>query len=138
MPSTMRRNLAAALSATAMLLGAACGGAEPAAPSSPGQPDNVTVGVIPILDVAPIYLGKQKGFFSNRNIELTLEQAQGGAAIVPAVASGQYQFGFSNVVSLLLAQSRNVPIKVVCNGNNSTGEDGKDFAGLFVKADSPI
>ncbi|HEV2783441.1 MAG TPA: ABC transporter substrate-binding protein [Actinophytocola sp.] len=134
----MRRNLAALLFATVMVTGAACGSNDPAPPSTPGQPDQVKVGVIPILDVAPIYLGKQKGFFSNRNIELTLEQAQGGAAIVPAVASGQYQFGFSNVVSLLLAQSRNLPLKIVCNGNNSTGEDGKDFAGLFVKADSPI
>ena len=55
----------------------------------------------------------------------TLETAQGGAAIVPGVVSGQYQFGFSNVVSLLLAQSRNVPIKVVANGINSTGDAGK-------------
>jgi NitT/TauT family transport system substrate-binding protein len=134
----MRRNLAALLFATT-LLAAACGSNPPAAaPPAPGQPDKVTVGVIPILDVAPIYLGKQKGFFTKRNIELTLEQAQGGAAIVPAVVSGQYQFGFSNMISLLLAQSRSVPIKVVCNGNNSTGEDGKDFAALMVKADSPI
>jgi NitT/TauT family transport system substrate-binding protein len=88
--------------------------------------------------VAPIYLGKQKGFFTKHNIELTLDQAQGGAAIVPAVISGQYQFGFSNMISLLVAQSRNVPIKVVCNGNNSTGQDGSDFAALMVKADSPI
>jgi NitT/TauT family transport system substrate-binding protein len=27
---------------------------------------------------------------------------------------------------------------VVCNGNNSTGVDGSDFAALMVKADSPI
>src|ERR671931_2492889 len=119
----MRRNLAALLFATS-LLAAACGSNTPAAPSTPGQPDKVTVGVIPILDVAPIYLGKEKGFFSKRNIELKLEQAQGGAAIVPAVVSGQYQFGFSNMISLLVAQSKNVPIKVVCNGNNSTGESG--------------
>jgi NitT/TauT family transport system substrate-binding protein len=57
---------------------------------------------------------------------------------VPAVVSGQYQFGFSNVVSLLLAQSRNVPIKIICNGNNSTGQDDNDFAALMVKGDSPI
>ena len=87
---------------------------------------------------APIYLGKQKGFFTNHNIDLTLAQAQGGAAIVPAVVSGQYQFGFSNMISLLIAQTKNVPIKVVCNGNNSTGQDGSDFAALMVKADSPI
>jgi NitT/TauT family transport system substrate-binding protein len=100
--------------------------------------DQVTVGVIAILDVAPIHLGRQKGFFASRNIELTLTNAQGGAAIVPAVLSGQFQFGFSNVVSLLLAQSRNLPLKVVCNGNNSTGVDGQDFGSVLVNADSPI
>lgn len=136
----MRRNLMALLFATTLLAGTACGANTGSAPppAAPGQPDKVTVGVIPILDVAPIYLGKQKGFFSNRNIELTLELAQGGAAIVPAVVSGQYQFGFSNMVSLLLAQSRDVPIKVVANGNNSTGVADKDFAALMVKGDSPI
>lgn len=138
----MRRHLAALSLAAALLVSAAaCGGGSGSgggnAPA-PGQPDKVTVGVIPILDVAPIYLGKKQGFFSKRNIDLNLALAQGGAAIVPAVVSGQYQFGFSNVISLLLAQSNNVPIKVVCNGNNSTGVDGEDFAALMVKGDSPI
>jgi NitT/TauT family transport system substrate-binding protein len=134
----MRRNLGALLFASALLAGTACGADNAAAPSTPGQPDQVTVGVIPILDVAPIYLGKEKGFFSKRNIELTLTPAQGGAAIVPAVVSGQHQFGFSNVISLLLARSNDLPLKVVSNGNNSTGVDGEDFAALMVKGDSPI
>jgi NitT/TauT family transport system substrate-binding protein len=133
----MRRTLAAVLAAIT-LTSAACGSDDPAPQSSPGQPTSVTVGVIPILDVAPIYLGKQKGFFSSRNIDLKLELAQGGAAIVPAVVSRQYQFGFSNMISLLLAQSQNVPLKVVVNGNNSTGADGNDFAALMVKGDSSI
>jgi NitT/TauT family transport system substrate-binding protein len=101
--------------------------------SSSGSPDKIKVGVIPIVDVAPIYIGKEQGFFSKRKIDLTLEQAQGGAAIVPAVVSGQYQFGFSNIVSLMLAQSKNVPIKVVANGNNATGDPKKDFGMIVVK-----
>jgi NitT/TauT family transport system substrate-binding protein len=137
----MRRTLLALLSATAMLAVAACGGnSSPSQPKSaaPGVPDKVTVGVIAIVDVAPIYLGKQQGFFTKRNIELTMQTAQGGAAIVPAVVSGQYQFGFSNMTSLMLAKSRGLGIKVVCNGDASTGQDGKDFGGVVVKADSPI
>jgi NitT/TauT family transport system substrate-binding protein len=134
----MRRTVPALLLTAALAATAACGGNSSPGPSQPGQPDKVQVGVIPILDVAPIYLGKQKGFFSNRNIDLTLTPAQGGAAIVPAVVSGQYQFGFSNVISLLLAQSNGLPLKVVSNGNNSTGKDGDDFAALMVKGDSPI
>jgi NitT/TauT family transport system substrate-binding protein len=136
----MRRHLAALTTAAALLLTTACGsgGNTPAAPAPAGQTENVTVGVIPIVDVAPIYLGKEKGFFSKKNINLELKLAEGGAAIIPAVQSGQYQFGFSNVTSLLLATSQGLPLKVVCNGNNSTGMDGQDFAALMVKGDSPI
>lgn len=119
---------------------AACGGNSSKTPpaSSPGQVDKVNVGVIAIVDVAPIYLGKQKGFFNKHNIDLNLTTAQGGAVIVPGVISGQYQFGFSNVTSLVLAKSRNLPLKMVSNGVASTGEVGKDFGGTVVKADSPI
>ncbi|HEV7652979.1 MAG TPA: ABC transporter substrate-binding protein [Actinophytocola sp.] len=131
----MRRHLAVLL-LSATLLASACGSDDDSA--GQGQPDKVTVGVIPILDVAPIYLGVEKGFFSKRKIDVSLKQAEGGAAIIPAVVSGQYQFGFSNVVSLLLAHSKNLPVKIVSNGNNSTGVDGEDFAALMVKADSPI
>lgn len=134
----MRRQLAALVVAAALLAPAACSSDSGEVTPASGQPDKVNVGVIPILDVAPIYLGKQKGFFSKRNMDLNLTLAQGGAAIVPAVVSGQYQFGFSNVISLLVTQSRGLPIKVVCNGNNSTGVDGQDFAALMVKGDSPI
>ena len=121
---------------TALILAtatAACGDDDSPTASTPGKPDQVKAGVIAILDVAPIYLGKEKGFFSKRNIELTLETAQGGSAIAPSVLSGQYQFGFSNVVSLLLAKSQNAPLKAVANGVNSTGDPKADFGGIVVK-----
>jgi NitT/TauT family transport system substrate-binding protein len=83
-------------------------------------------------------LGKQKGFFTSRKIELTMESGQGGAAIVPGVLSGQFQFGFSNFTSLLIAQTKNVPIKVVASGVASTGKSGADFGGVTVTKGSPI
>lgn len=111
----------------------ACGDDGAEEPTQPGQTEKVTAGVIAILDVAPIYLGKEKGFFSKRGIDLTLETAQGGSQIAPNVLSGKYQFGFSNVVSLLLAKSQNAPLKVVANGVNSTGNPQADFGGIVVK-----
>jgi NitT/TauT family transport system substrate-binding protein len=99
--------------------------------------DQVKVGVIPIVDVAPIYLGKAKGFFTAQKINLTLESGQGGAAIVPGVVANQLQFGFSNVVSLLLAQTNGLPLKMVAAGDASTGVQGKDFAAIVVRGDSP-
>jgi NitT/TauT family transport system substrate-binding protein len=119
-----------------LLAVAGCGADTP--PTTPGQPDDVTVGLISILDVAPIYLGKEKGFFSDQNINLTLKPAEAGTETVPAVLNNDLQFGFSNVVTLLLAQAQGLPVKVVCNGINSTGADGADFGSLMVRGDSPI
>jgi len=131
----MNRRFAAPIAVLLLAAGslAACGGDDEPSTTQPGQNDQVKAGVIAIVDVAPIYLGKQQGFFTKHKIDLTLETAQGGSAIVPNVVSGQWQFGFSNVVSLLLAQSRNVPIKVVANGNNATGDPKADFGGVVVK-----
>jgi NitT/TauT family transport system substrate-binding protein len=135
-----RRRAVAALALAIPLTLAGCGGGDPGGATAGGGGDTtaVTVGVIPILDVAPLYLGIEQGFFTEERLELTLETAQGGAAIVPGVVSGQYQFGFSNVISLLLGASQGLPLKAVANGVNSTGVDGRDFGAVVVPADSPI
>jgi NitT/TauT family transport system substrate-binding protein len=135
----MRRYIAGIATAVLVAAVAGCGSSEPSGgTATKNSVTKVKVGVIPIVDVAPIYLGQKQGFFANRKIELTMESGQGGAAIVPGVVSGQFQFGFSNITSLLIAQTKNVPIKVVSNGVASTGKAGADFGGVTVKKDSPI
>ena len=125
----MRRFIAGMTLLALVAAGAGCGSsADSGSASTDGGVDKVKVGVIPIVDVAPIYLGQKQGFFASRKIELTMESGQGGAAIVPGVVSGQFQFGFSNITSLLIAQTKNVPIKVVANGVASTGVAGKKVA----------
>jgi NitT/TauT family transport system substrate-binding protein len=132
----MRRPLVSLVAAALLLVAAGCGSSDDEAPAASGGTQQVKVGVIPILDVAPIYLGKQKGFFSSRGIEMTMETGQGGAAIVPGVVSGQFQFGFSNVTSLLIARSRGLPLKVVANGVASTSKDKADYSGVVTRDDS--
>ncbi|MGX1480827.1 UNVERIFIED_CONTAM: NitT/TauT family transport system substrate-binding protein [Streptomyces canus] len=109
-----------------------------ASPSDGSKTTQVKVGVIPIVDVAPLYLGEKKGFFSSRGIKLEMVTAQGGAAIIPGVVSGQFQFGFSNVTSLMIAQSKGVPVKSVVNGAATTGVTGKDLTGVAVKKGSSV
>ncbi|MCU1679637.1 MAG: NitT/TauT family transport system substrate-binding protein [Amycolatopsis sp.] len=137
-PVPIRRRWLVAAVAIAALAAAGCGGGSGTTPASSGGITKVKIGVIPIVDVAPIYLGVKKGFFHTEGLDITLETAQGGAAIVPAVVSGQYQFGFSNTTSLLLANSQGLPLKVVSPGVASTGVDGRDFGAVIVKATSPI
>jgi NitT/TauT family transport system substrate-binding protein len=99
---------------------------------------SVTVGVIPIVDVAPLYLGIQKGFFSQRGLDITPKPAQGGAFIIPIVLSQQYQVGFSNVVSLLGARDRGIGLVSVAAGVSSTGLADSDFQSVVVGPNSPL
>ncbi|GAA4153316.1 ABC transporter substrate-binding protein [Actinomadura keratinilytica] len=128
----------AALAAAAVLLLSSCGGGSPSDDAASGGLAEVKVSVIPIVDVAPVYVGIEQGFFKEQNLKLEVVTAQGGAAIVPAVVAGQVDIGFSNFVSLLVAKSKGLPLKVVSSGVGSTGVTGKDFGGIVVKADSPI
>jgi NitT/TauT family transport system substrate-binding protein len=142
----MRRRIAPWLVlAVASVVGlAGCGSDEPASPSNAGgttgagKTTTVSVGVIPIIDVAPLYLGIQKGYFSSRGLDVKPVPAQGGAAIVPAVMTGSQQFGFSNVVSLLTAREKGLPLLSVAAGASSTGDPANDVNAVLVGKGSTL
>jgi NitT/TauT family transport system substrate-binding protein len=140
------RRLLAPIAALSLLALAACGGggsgtassASSASGSGSTATTHLKVGVIPIVDVAPIYLGQQKGFFKDHHIDLELVQENGGAAAVPGVVSGDFQFSFGNVTSVLLAASQNLPLRLIAEGDSSTGVASTDFGGVIVPSDSSI
>jgi NitT/TauT family transport system substrate-binding protein len=138
------RRLGAALAALALafvtvIAGCGSGDEEPDRPTAaPADLTPVTVGIIPIVDVAPLFLGKEKGFFAKRGIDLKTAQAQGGPFIVDGVVGNKYNFGFANMTSLMITQTKKVPIQVVASGVASTGQTGLDFGGVVVAANSPI
>jgi NitT/TauT family transport system substrate-binding protein len=132
----MRRILALVVVAATLFAAAACKPDDDRA--APPATTKIGLGVIPIIDVAPVYLGKAKGFFSSRGIDLTMVPEQGGGAIVKGVLAGKYDFGFSNVTSLMAADADGAPIKAIANGVASTGRAGRDFSAVMVRTGSPI
>jgi NitT/TauT family transport system substrate-binding protein len=136
----MRRVLVSTAAAVALLASAACGSSDSPSGKSGGSggTDKVKVGAIPIVDVAPLYIGKEKGFFAEERIEVEVVNTTGGAVAVPGVVSGQFDFAFGNVVSLIVARSKHIPVKAIAEGNSSTGKQGADFGGVVVPKDSPI
>jgi NitT/TauT family transport system substrate-binding protein len=92
------------------------GGGGGGAAGDQSEPTTLKVGVIPIADVAPLYLGMEQGFFEEENLTIEPQLAEGGAAIVPAVVSGDYQIGFSNTTSLIIARSKDLPVKILTQG----------------------
>lgn len=144
-----------ALLATVALGLTACGGGNAETETSPapnetttqteaatngdgGDLRKITVGVMPIVDTAAIYLGEQEGFFEEEGLELDLQSGQGGAAIVPGVSSGQFEFGFSNMLSIMVANDRGLDMQFVANGASTTGDPESDFSAIMVKEDSDI
>lgn len=80
-----------------------------------GELTPITVGILPIADLAPLYYGVDEGYFEDEGLDVSLEPGQGGAALVPAVTTGEYQFAFGNYVSLMLARQNDVGVQIVAN-----------------------
>jgi len=139
----IRSSLVAAAAASLLVL-TSCGGGDEEAPAdsqqdaADGELTEVSIGVIPIVDVAPIYLGVQEGIFEEHGLDVDLTLAQGGAAIIPAVMSGDFDFGFSNITSMVIARSQGLELQVVAPGPQTTGEVGDDFSSLLVPEDSDV
>ncbi|EMY32233.1 ABC-type nitrate/sulfonate/bicarbonate transport systems periplasmic components-like protein [Arthrobacter crystallopoietes BAB-32] len=143
----MKRTFLTVLAGVSVLGLAACGsgspsgetGTEGASPEAgAGGLEKVTVGVIPIVDTAPLYLGEEKGFFEEEGLDLDIQTVAGGAAAIPAVVSGGFDFSFGNVVSVMVANDKGLDIQLVANGNSTSGDVSKDFSGVVVPEDSDI
>lgn len=134
---------AMALTLTVSLALGACGGSGTGkAEADAAGVRTISVGVIPSMTVAPLYLGMEKGFFEEVKLRAEPVQGAGGAALLPALLNNQTQIAYSNVVSLMLAQEQGLPVKVVANGAH-TVEPGKPVPehnneALVVAEDSGI
>ncbi len=132
-----RRSCLLAALVTLACSGCGCDGAA-GAPSAAGAPATLKVGVIPIAAVAPLFLGVEQGFFRDEKLTIETQFAQGGAAIIPSIVSGEFQVGFSNTTSLLIASSKGLPVQVVSQGvlGGETAEEAWDA--VLVREDSPV
>jgi NitT/TauT family transport system substrate-binding protein len=135
-----RRFLGAlAVAVAALFAVAACGGGGGGgSSSSSNKPTTLKVGVIPIADVAPLYVGIKQGFFKQENLNIQPQLAEGGATITAQVVSGDLQVGFSNVTSLVIASSKKLPVQIVASGVNGAKDDSGAWDAVLSKKGSPI
>lgn len=120
---------AGVLGLMAALLVPGCGGSSA---ESSGGVTKLNVGVLPITNVAPLYLGVKKGFFRQEKLEVTPKVSEGGAATVPAVISGDQQIAYSTTVSLVTAAGKGLPVRIVSQAARAAKTPETSFAGLMV------
>lgn len=133
--------LAVPLIAAMLLVVAACGSsADSGAAQSLTAKNPTTVSVTDVAGVPSAFLmyGKRAGLFREHGLELKIQTAAGGAAIIPGVVSGTYDFGGSNVMSVIVATAKGVPVSMVAPGTSERTTPDQAFGAILVSPDSGI
>lgn len=107
------------------------------APAANAQPVKLRVSTIPIIDTAPLQAAIAKGFFSAEGLEVDTTPTAGGAAGLPALAAGQVQVTFSNIISIVLGAKQGLGFEVIAAGSG-TGDTTPDLAAMVAKPGSPL
>src|SRR5881392_603316 len=76
------------------------------------------VSTIPIIDTAPLQVAVAKGFFAAEGLEIDTTPTAGGAAGLPALAAGQVQIAFSNIISLVLGVKQGLEFEIIAAGSS--------------------
>ncbi len=88
------------------------------------------VAVVPVADVAPIYLGVEQGFFEEEGLDVTLQNAQGAAAAVPLLLNGEIQFAYGAMIPMIPIVASGVPAQFVVGGIAKPASPEEDYSAL--------
>jgi len=138
-----------ALGAVASLALAGCGGgslsgsassspaASPSESAGSGELEKIVVGVLAIAPSAAMHYGIEEGIFEKHGLDVELQTGQGGAAMLPAVSTGDMNFAVGNPLTVMVAKDKGLDMKIVTGYSNSYA-DGEDINGVVARADSGI
>ncbi len=62
---------------------------------------------------APLYLGKERGYFDQEGIDLDIQEGRGSGITVQAVAAGTATFGYADIATMIKAASKGAPVTAV-------------------------
>lgn len=122
------------------LSGGAGGGGEEGGDGGGGDGGLQTVRVSETAGIPMGFLsyGVQEGHFEAQGLRVQAEPSAGGATVIPALVNGDIDVAGSNLVSVLIAISKGLPLKVIAAGTSTADNPEEDFSGIVVPADSPI
>ncbi|MGY1812301.1 ABC transporter substrate-binding protein [Blastococcus sp. SYSU D00820] len=141
--STSRRSstrVGLALFAVSALALAGCSGSDSdsgtqqAAAEATGEPEvaDITFGILPTPDYAPVQIAITEGFFEDEGLNVTTVVSNPGT-VVPSLLSGDLDIAGVNWLGFVQAVSQDVPLLAVAESD--LGSPG--YAEIMVAADSP-
>ena len=96
------------------------------------------IGVLPLVDFAPLYAAKANGFFESERLDVTLTPSPGGAPAFTALASGDLQACVSSNIADLVVAARGLIFPLIgCGAAVGTGFPD-DIAALVIPKGSDM
>src|ERR1044071_5641855 len=81
----------------------------------------------------PFYYGKEKGFYKEEGIDLTINEGRGSANTVQVVAAGSDTFGLADSSSVIATAAKGAEVKSVMTVLSSTGFSVVSLASAGIK-----
>lgn len=94
------------------------------------------VATTPIDVGAEVYYAQDMGFFKKAGLDVEIQSISNGGAIASAVVGGAADIGQGNVLSLIEAHKKGVPVAIIAPAGRYAAE--KPTTQLVVAKDSPI
>ena len=114
----LQRSIALIAIACLALIGCSPSESSPAATGEGAlEATELTIGVLPIVDVAPVFIAIDRGLFANEGLTITTETMEGGAAAIPALVGGDLDIAFGAWPSFLLANEQGIELRAIADGD---------------------
>lgn len=94
----------------------------------------IKLGLVPSDDITPVLYAVKSGMFKKAGLDVQLQPAASGAAVIQAVVGGSYDIGKSSLVSLMNAHLRGLPVYLLAAG--AVYDSSAPYAELVVAPDA--
>lgn len=93
-----------------------------AATATGGPPERarIDLGLLPLIDVAPVYIAIEDGLFEREGLEIEIIPVQGGAASIPAMIAGELDIAFGAVPSTLSGSANGLDLRLIAEQNRAS------------------
>jgi NitT/TauT family transport system substrate-binding protein len=85
--------------------------------------EKISFGVLPVIQALPLFVAKDKGFYEAEGIEVELIGFRSGLEKDAAMAAGQTQGYFGDMLTSIILGSNQMPMRMVATVFNTTGEE---------------
>lgn len=129
-----RRMTVAVLSLVLAVALAASATAKPAADAL----TTVKLGIFPIADYAPLFVGLKRGLFKAQGLDVKVQNTFTSTGLVAAVVTGEVDIGTSSSTAMITGIGNGLPVKMIAAASAYFGTEKEGNTQVLVKADSPI